>query len=475
MSRAWPLDQLPSKVDGPAASYGAAKRIDPHYDGVWSAGSSAAWTTYATWRRQRDAGIADTPRALLDPDPQKALDRLASGREWDRILRVVAALTSFRTLTAEQLACVTGIEQIGTGRSTLMADLFSMGLVDIGEYQRPFASPSRARFGGRVLYRPGRPAAAAKLIEPLCTFEELASVTGGQEWSSSGQYDRHNILTCEAMLRVAEFAPQIVGVLGERFATTALAAYSSVGDPAPPEAEHRRADGMLIREDGMRIVVELTASVSKGFNAKVEKWAAALASRRYDRTGVVVLFLAAPISDAQRARGSKPLAVEIEGQVRIAASKYRGVPMDPTVSRMAVAKWEDWFPERGAASREMLVGEVARISAATGEWERARLLDPAHFPRPGNDALREGLRNLAGMRQTPPWMLDRLGEAPELWRHATPAFRTGEPFAPAPQTGIGTIATLPPRMLPAGPRGVAFASGRQGAAKMDRTRGGRHG
>lgn len=429
-------------------------------------GANAVWLSLAEWRKGTRSGLISVPKRILNVDPNGARARLDDGLNWDRTLRVLASLGAYRTMTAEQLAFSSGVATVGTGRSALMSDLFSLGLVDIGEYPRPFATSANAR-ANTIMYRPSRTRSFDANIAPRCTYEEWVSVTGGLGWDSSGQYDRHNILTTELALRAVELLPQVSATLGERQSSASLLAYESVGTPAPPAAARRSADATLLRGDGMRIAVELTASTGAFFDTKVERWAQMLSTRRYNDTGLVVVFLLAPNSDVKGSTKTHSLRRAVSHSMRKASGLYRGLPNDPTYARMYLATWEEWFPDRGTASREFLYLSAGQM-ASDDQWLPTSLMDASTFPGPSNPDLRRGLSNLAGLRQTPAWSLPKLGQAPELWRYAAASspVQTGESFNPEPVGAFGTVRP-PERMLPSEGRGVSAKRGPALSAKME--------
>ena len=80
---------------------------------------------------------------------------------------------------------------------------------------------------------------------------------------SGGQCDRHNVLRADLALRAAEHLP-FSGILDEKLAAVDPLAGSGIGKSAP-NADNRRADGVIIRPDGMRIALEIAATASRWF------------------------------------------------------------------------------------------------------------------------------------------------------------------------------------------------------------------
>ena len=156
----------------------------------------------------------------------------------------------------------------------------------------PAALTRMPSFDTRSFYRPSDSKACNRLIAPALTWPERLPATAGYEWSAGGQHDRHNELAAELALRAAEHEP-IEGVLGEKLSTVHLLAGSGLNKPVN-RANNRRADGVLIRPDGLRIVLELTATPSKSLKEKVRTRAKLLTERPSKTSGIVIVFVAAP-------------------------------------------------------------------------------------------------------------------------------------------------------------------------------------
>ncbi len=68
------------------------------------------------------------------------------------------------------------------------------------------------------------------------------------------QHSRHNALTVELALRLAEYA-QVGTVLGERVGTIDLLAGPGISRDIY-DADGRSADAVIVRPDGLRIAIE---------------------------------------------------------------------------------------------------------------------------------------------------------------------------------------------------------------------------
>ena len=388
---------------------GAADRTDPYWAGIWEQGASATWLSANLARRQADAGLGRIP-TWLDNEPGALTESIRSPRRESR-LAAMSVLDTWRTVTGEQLAAITGDPDLGSARARAMGELFAAGIADIGQFNTGLA------YGGSAghIYRPSRTNVFDHDIAPRLTYPEWVSVTAGHPWESGSQYDRHNVIAAELALRVAEFC-EIGAVVGEKLSTWNLLAHEGAGFPAPQKTKQRAADATLIRTDGARIAVELTASTGANFSKKVNGWAQLLSNRRMADTGLVVVFVVATRPDKMVNTG------EVLSQVRTAiASAARdnpGVNFDRTAARMFVADWRDWFPAAGEAAPGFLTLQAERpTGAGSARWETASLLDPFDVVFEPTDPARAAaaVNNLAGIRSVPHWL--RTGKRPTLWPH----------------------------------------------------------
>lgn len=384
-------------------------RIDPYWAELWASGASAAWVSESLARQQAAAGLGRIP-ARLNIHPDKAWTRLLNRVALPRTLNVMSVLDSWRTVTGEQLAAITGDTAVAGKESTSMPELFAAGLIDNGIFTNGLMHTRTTERG--TLYRPSRNSNFDQKLSPRLTYPEWVSVTGGHPFESGGQFDRHNVLATELALRVAEWC-EIGAVVGEKLSTFDLLAHSGLGLPEAIGAR-RSADATLIRTDGARIAVEMTASTGPNFEAKVQRWAALLANRRMDDSGLVVVFVVAPRSDKTVKKGQ--YLTTVRKQIAAAARDNPGVSFDRTASRMFVVDWQDWFPAPGMVSPSFFALEASRPTGPVDQrWESAAILhvfDTPFNPAVGTDPLAI-LDNLAMIRSVPYWL--RTGTPPELW------------------------------------------------------------
>ncbi|PPG02758.1 hypothetical protein C5E06_09920 [Pseudoclavibacter sp. RFBI5] len=439
-----PIAHIPSRT--PSSKARAVTRTDPFHDGLWQVGAIAAWMSVDQAKRAEAAGLGRIPKWVLG-DSDEALGRLEKrGQMWQAALRLLANVNAYRTLTVEQLAFISGDNRAMSPQANLVRDMFTLGLVDIGTYQRPMGAPPHAH--RTKLIRPSRSAAFHDLILPNMTYPEWATTTGAHPWSASSRYDRHNVLVAEIIARAAEFLP-IGAVVGERFADVANLAYTSIGDE-PPRGLQRAADAVLLREDGARIAIELTASTGANFTDKVAKWVQLFGNRRWDDTGLHVVFVVAsnvgspeshltPATDLSRVRRN----------ISRALRDWRAPAHDPAKFRISVVQWQDWFPGPGLIDSSFLTLRVQRPTGQNADdpWESVDLLDPRQVPTPANEDLPRSLDMLAVQRFQPSWLAE--GRTPpnihEI-RKATSPFRRLTVNQTVTKTGL----PVKPRFYPEG-------------------------
>ncbi|TFD75412.1 hypothetical protein E3T54_11815 [Cryobacterium sp. Sr8] len=342
-------------------------------------------------------------------------------------------IDSWRTVTGEQLAAITGDTASAGARSRTMAELWAAGIADQGSLTGGMSATGSDR--RTLLYRPSRTKNFDRDVSSRITYPEWISVTAGLPWASGGQYDRHNILAAELALRIAEYC-EAGAVVGEKLSTWDLLAYRGAGQAAPPAGMQRAADATLIRTDGARIAVELTASMTGALEKKVRAWAELLnRTRTADTALAAVVFVVATPPGKKLNRGEA--VARVRTVVQKAARDYSGIIGDRTQSRMFVVSWEDWFPSAHHASPEFFTLEAWRPSGApfspTTLWEKASLLDVFDTPFEPlypEDALAV-LDNLTGVRSVPRWL--RTGNPPQLWPMAIKALGFTTIPIPAPE------------------------------------------
>lgn len=422
--RSWSLRRMTSRCD--VAGLSAGERFDPFYDGLWEDGSSAVWTVRELAARQDRAGFTRMPKQLLMSE-QEATASLWSGRLRAEKLRFLAALDSWRTLTCEQAAAMSGAPSLLDIQATIPKTMWNLNLVDVGQF-RGLAGYGFKRRGW--LYRPTRSSAFEDLVAPNLSWPEWVSVTAGMPFNQGGQFDRHNVLAAELGLRALEFA-EVGTVLGEKLSRAELLC-AHMPQSLLPKGETKAADLTIVRPDGLRIAVEITANSSATFTKKVERWAKLLDEAPLAESGLVVVFVVAngaslPMSSsahraldefAEHRTGfeARELAQGIHDHnklrsitaKRIAAAvrNYPGQVGDRVADRMFVASWQEWFPARGRLGADFLSMRVLSPSGPAGDlWQERHLLGEGSIPfRPRDpEAMCAVLDNAQALAGVPLW------------------------------------------------------------------------
>lgn len=404
------LSELPNR--NPVEELRSHHRPDPYWDGMWD-NSRAFWVEVGDQRRRIEAGLLTGSEHgsawLRPPDTNDVLGAALPTHRGGRDQRVagIAASVMWRTLLAEQVAAICGNPVWAATRPRPARDLYRAGIVDIGI--SPFGASQP------ILVRPNSNAPWRDVLGAL-TFDEKVGITAGMPLRWGSQHDRHNVLTTELALRAAEVLPVRL-VAGEHLCSVPRMYGPGSGIDIPETAVNFAADAMLVRSDGLRIMVEMTASVGD-LSRKLNRWGQVLASDSRTRH-MAVVFVFAPHPDAPT-RGDWD---RLREQVRASAHRWtlEGVP-----ERMFVAKWTDWFPARHEVSADWrsLAAECPTGVGVAGEigsgWETRRLLDPFEVdgPKLDSDPLASNQQFLLGV---PFWLRTGADENAlrDLWLDAT--------------------------------------------------------
>lgn len=367
--------------DAPTGVMHPADRWDMFYDGGWT---STANTTFndalaaTSWTRRR--GVSMPADITYDP-----ASRPLSGPAGRRRAGILGCVRQWGSLTVEQAATILGIP-VSTAKTYSRA-LFRAGLVQFGSAggnawaERDIEPQSVLR------------AAARKRTDPHLsdlTPPTRVSVTGGESWSRNSASARHNALTVELALRASSLL-DVPLVMGEQFATIDHLFGTGAGRDASyiPEREKSKAgDAVLVRADGVRVVIETTATETRGLDAKISAWADRL--QRNPRSGVVVVFLVAPPVDADKDPTSK-VAQFIANASDISYGSRE---------RMLLARWEDWFPTEGCIDESffsMAASTVTRTADRSITYREHGLLE---MEVPGGST---GVLRHAGVLSGVPW------------------------------------------------------------------------
>jgi len=352
-----PVGEVPSRM--PAHDRRTALRCDVYRE--WHGSSNGHWTSRQDVDDRQGTIYEVAVPYWLRMTPEEAWRRVLDEKNREDVLRVLGALDQWRTATVEQVEALTDVAGLARGRTSLMSALWNAGLVDLGRWGTPW--DVRQTPPHRFMLRPAFDTEAHQRLSRGLGWREWHSATAGLGWAADRQYPRHNVLAVEFGLRMSEWG-NVGMVLGERLSSWELVA----GVEGSPSA----ADVVLVRPDGLRVLVEVTASINSKIDAKVERLARML--HENPDVPMVGLFVVAPRHD----RGHDPtssmarqLSVAIERACRI----WPGRAEAPTKGRIAGVNWQYLF-------QPGLVRDDARFLPAAfpadgDAWTDRHVLDPA--------------------------------------------------------------------------------------------------
>lgn len=335
-----PVDAALVPSANPDGELATHNRLDPYWDGLWAPGSHIAWTTGPLARQNRRDGRGTVNRKLL-LDKDEALEVLTSNRGRTERHLLWGILDSWRTVSSEQAAAFAGTRLLQNQLYSQVAASFALDLIDVGTYTTRFRRAPETH--GYALYRPSSTDVFDRAVKDTLTWPEWVSVTGGYPWSGAGQHDRHNVLAAELGLRAAEYLP-VGAVLGEKFSSVDLLCGSGLGKSVS-RPDNRRADGTIVRADGLRIAYELTANASPFFRNKVRRWAKLLSAHPLETSGLVIVFVTAPHVGGGKGKRHDPRN-DTYRAIADVLREFPGTGPDSPAARLGVAHWDQWFPAR---------------------------------------------------------------------------------------------------------------------------------
>ncbi|MGJ9402899.1 hypothetical protein [Arthrobacter sp. KK5.5] len=337
-----------------------AERTDPYWAPLWAGTSQAAWPPpggTGLGRRMTSARAAGT----------------LTGARRTAVAGLLGCVDAWGTVTAEQAAATTGDPGLLDPRSAPVRALCTFGAIEVGTFPALALNPNLA---APVLYRRG-PAERLQAVGELLRPRERFAATGGLPWQTTASWDRHNVLAAEVALRAAEL-PWVAAVLGEKYGAGALLA-------ADREPWPMRGDALIVRHDGFRIAIELTANHSTRLEGKANRWARFMAGNPLEQTGLMVVFLTAPHP------GDRRLGDGTAGMKRAllrATARWPALDRDAPRTRIGVAAWSDWFPrprEVSEAFAEFRADVPAGRTGGAGRWRSAALAGLSFDPADGYD------------------------------------------------------------------------------------------
>ena len=352
-----PLSDLESACTTPRHT--AADRTELFWSGVRSVSTghvALSWSSRDSLARHQASGIAH-PMSIRLGTQDEALDRVIARA---RRLAALGAIHLWRTMTSEQIAAVIGSPSMSSSRSVDLRLLLTAGLV-----QRGAAFAGERRAIAPTLWRPDVADAALHFLDQL-SYAEWLGVCACQKWSYGAQAAWHNLLVTELSLRVAEYTP-IGTVFGELLASARLLF------PFDERfAKSRRsADAVWVRDDGLRIVVEATATAGSALRERIEHWVDALLVDTERST--VVCFVDVSDPDNDRSRPDHLVRRVVADAVTASPERVKA----KIAERVCFARYRDWFPGPGLVHPSFLGLRVERPTGGPGaRWEPVDLLDP---------------------------------------------------------------------------------------------------
>ena len=400
MNASAPFAAMRSRCPDPALR--AAVRADPYWGGLWGNSSTATWLSRATAERMQAAGLGRMRASESRWTREEAMDRICAARGKQARLAALASVAMWRTVTVEQVASLVGQRRWAARTSTDRDLLWAAGLVHKG---RPVSQMKWAALP--MLLRPD-PDGRFDRLSPGLTYEQWLGVCCGYPWSWGTQQDRHNVLATEIALRVAEWC-DVGTVFGELLGKLALLA-PTAGLPA---TSTRSADAVLVRRDGLKIAVEVTATITGDMKKKIGRWVQTLAADTTRSTAVLFLDTGHPD------RSGDAAAQAIRRAVEAASRASMDAVLADVASRICVARWQDWFPAPGLVSRTFPWLPAQRPTGRSDDdsdqrWQPVNLLDPLdmHVGKDPSAGL-ASLRNSHLLYGVPHWLRDPAA-APDL-------------------------------------------------------------
>lgn len=356
-----PVSQMCQEDD--AASLFAPERMDPYYV-QFLAGFDLPALTHSQRRARAHVGAGSPP-------PPRRPHRLLLGErlmaEAPLLVSVAGALISFGALTEDQISALI---------APTVARARLRRFLDLGYEAEVFARTQPSGDASRLprIYTMRSKGTWDYLAAHFLSYTDVLAATGGRDWLPSVARTRHEVLTAELLLRWAA-AGSADAILGERFAERRSLAYGVIASDHQTWTKGR-GDGVVVRPDGLPVVIETTANLSAAFAEKVRAWIDFLWRVPESKGGCSVAFVLAidpHHSDAKRvlARASRIVDRELE------ASNRR-----PFVAhRIGLASWSDWFPDmRHVRDNSFAAMRLLSPSHHARGWVLRAFLDEADYP-----------------------------------------------------------------------------------------------
>jgi len=375
------------------------ERIDLYYaTELWERGSAGS----INWRFRARARVGPT---LLGTGTTRSAKRYVPNFLDDHakylansptVLSVMAFLAAYHHATASQLCTASGASAATT--RTALKKAYEAGLLKRGRFVA-----GADIYPTTFLWTINDGPRLTAWLRSLTEAQKLA-VTCGQPVGAGPNHAKHNMLAVELALRCAEVHPSLQAVFGELLGSPSLL--------LPSCTSHIRGDVVLVRADGLRIVLEFVqSSKARDLSEKLARWGHILKGANWNTNGLIVVFVSGnrannkgALKDLLREHAT---ALSPEG-LRDAA----GVLASPgEVARarqqIHIASWDDWFPASWRVSSDFAALRTA-FTADGKAWAR---VDLAHggkggipfTPAPDTDWLAPS-RNRAQVAAVPQWL-----------------------------------------------------------------------
>ena len=387
------VDHLPTRLGG---NVQAARSLDPFYETFAAEGRDQGAISLARARDMAGKTPVRLPASYLRAHPTRPED-IVGGLRAREVLNLLGTLISFGAVTNNQAATITGSPAWADPRSDVVASLFASGLISI---TNPYVGHGLGVAGdGSVAYQLGDTAVLRRLLSRL-SYAEWLALTGGREVARTQVHLRHDLLGLELALRAATHL-KVGTVCGPRFSTFP----DLTTGCAFPTRSPGGADLTIVRDDGLRIAIEVTASITQGFKHKVHRWVRILTESPLENTGLVVVFLVAPPLAKAGNRVRRTTHHLVEDGIKHNIEAY----LAGTPGRIGVATWREWFPEPTIASDRFARLAVDRPTGRTSLWEECSLWEPGDLVLTAREPerLRSCIVYTALFAQTPWWVRER--------------------------------------------------------------------
>lgn len=358
----------------------AASRRDPYYRFGLLRGSSTSVRPHPPLpsrdrRRPTAEGELGTPQ-----DRRMLLSSL------ELVQRVLGVVHSFRAVTEEQLLALVGPSTEPRALREVLQAAWSAGVLALSAEDCIYLGP-------RII-APGQN--GAEFIASFCTPAAELAILGKTPWTGDARHHHHSILAAELLLRIGELC-DAVALIGEQHCALGNLTRRS---PSPLDARwaKKRADGVVVRSDGLPIAIEMTRNTNRNVIDKVDAWVDYIERVQPSAGGATVLFVAAPDPYHGHRQRSHDMTKRLQ---RIIAGKARALSPS-NAARLCVVSWADWFPTADQCRWEAFEGLRALCPDGEGRWNVVELLEQTYSWPSDNAAAYDIVANASMLGQTPP-------------------------------------------------------------------------